>query len=65
MGFLWCISFHTSSLKKLMVGEGRRNSKTMKSHQLKQLHKYDKGVSEPLGQFHLDLIPPTCMYSIT
>jgi len=43
--------FHTSPPKKLIVGEGRRNSKTKKSHQFKQLHKHDKAVSEPLGHF--------------
>ena len=43
--------FHTSPPRKVMVGEGRRNSKTKKSHQFKQPHKYDKGVSEPLGHF--------------
>jgi hypothetical protein len=43
--------FHISPPKKLMVGEGRGNSKTKKSHQFKQLHKYGKDVSEPLGHF--------------
>ena len=45
------VYFYTSPPKKPMVGEGRRNSTTKKSHHFKQLHKHDKGVAEPLGHF--------------